>query len=215
MDFLLKWLHVVLMAFVALFPIVNPFGAVPFFISITGEMEKHRKHQQIVKSCLYVFFILTTFLIAGNAIMNFFGISIPAIRIAGGLILFRIGNNMLKAKPKYEQSKAEMLESQSKEDISFTPLAMPMLSGPGSIAVTLGLTSKIGSWVDYSAIMLSILIIAIITFFILRASTHIARVMGVNGMNVMTRMMGFITVCISVQFVANGVLNLLKTVSLE
>jgi multiple antibiotic resistance protein len=210
MILLQNLLQVFLTTFVALFPIVNPFGAVPFFLSITAGTPQSSRQQTILKSVIYVFFILIIFLIAGNLILNFFSISIPAIRIAGGLLLHRIGLNMIKAEPKVPQTKEEEYESQHKNDISFTPLAMPMLSGPGSIAVALGLSDQVKGLPDYLAMTFSVLVIAALTFVILRASTHIARVMGHSGMNVMTRMMGFITLCISVQFIVNGVLAILR-----
>lgn len=206
-----SFLNLTLTTFIALFPIVNPFGAVPFFLSISAETSKGGKRQTIFKTAVYVFFILIVFLIAGNVIMNFFSISIPAIRIAGGLLLYRIGLNMLKAEPKDQQTKEEEYESQHKNDVSFSPLAMPMLSGPGSIAIALGLSDQVKGWPDYLAMTFGVLIICVLTFYILRASTYIARVMGYSGMNVMTRMMGFITLCISVQFIVNGVLAILRT----
>jgi multiple antibiotic resistance protein len=211
---LLNFLQISLTTFIALFPIVNPFGAVPFFLSITAETSKRGERQTILKTVIYVFFILIVFLIAGNLILKFFSISIPAIRIAGGLLLYRIGLNMIKAEPKYQQTEEEEYESQHKNDVSFTPLAMPMLSGPGSIAVALGLSDQVSGWPNYLAMSFSVLVICILTFIILRASTYIARVMGYSGMNVMTRMMGFITLCISVQFVVNGVLAILRANSL-
>jgi multiple antibiotic resistance protein len=211
MILLKNLLNVSLTTFIALFPIVNPFGAVPFFLSISIETPQNIKRQMILKTVIYVFFILIIFLIAGNLIMNFFSISIPAIRIAGGLLLYGIGLNMLKAEPKYRQTEEEEYESQHKNDVTFTPLAMPMLSGPGSIAVALGLSDQVSGWPDYLAMIFSVLVICVLTFVILRASTYIARVMGYSGMNVMTRMMGFITLCISVQFIVNGVLAILRT----
>ena len=201
-----SFLQLSLTTFIALFPIVNPFGAVPFFLTISSESSKSTRKQTIVKSVIYVFFILVVFIVAGNLILNFFNISIPAIRIAGGLLLYRIGQNMLMARPKHETTREEEYESQHKHDVSFTPLAMPMLSGPGSIAVALGLSDQVRAWSDYLAMTVSVVVICLLTYIILHASTFIARVMGYNGMNVMTRMMGFITLCISVQFIVNGVL---------
>jgi len=210
MQFIFDVLGTILTAFVALFPIVNPIGTVPLFISRTEQDTTQEKNRQAFKASIYFFCILTIFLLAGDPIMKFFGISIPAIRIAGGLILHGMGFNMLRAQPKYKQTQLEEIENQKRDDISFTPMAMPMLSGPGSIAVTLGLTDKADTMLDYGLMTISILIIAIIAFIFLRASKHITKVMGINGMNVMTRMMGFITICISVQFIIVGVIAVLE-----
>lgn len=202
---------VILTTFIALFPIVNPFGAVPFFLSISANLTPDRRSRILRKTTVYVFFILVVFLFAGNLVLRFFNISLPAIRIAGGLLLYRIGQNMLMARPKFETTKEEEDESLHKQDVSFTPLAMPMLSGPGSIAVALGLSDQIRNLSDYAAMTVAVLLVAGATFLILRASTFLLRILGYNGMNVMTRMMGFITLCISVQFIVNGTTAVLRT----
>ncbi|MDZ7371693.1 MAG: MarC family NAAT transporter [candidate division KSB1 bacterium] len=202
---------VILTTFIALFPIVNPFGAVPFFLSISANLTPDRRGRILRKTTVYVFFILIIFLFAGNLVLRFFNISLPAIRIAGGLLLYRIGQNMLMARPKFETTKEEEDESLHKQDVSFTPLAMPMLSGPGSIAVALGLSDQIQNLSDYAAMTVAVLLVAGATFLILRASTFLLRILGYNGMNVMTRMMGFITLCISVQFIVNGTTAVLRT----
>ena len=93
-------------------------------------------------------------------------------------------------------------------DISFTPLAMPMLSGPGSIAVTIGFTSLARHPLDYAAIILGILVVAVISYTVLRLSGQIVRIIGVNGMSALTKIMGFLLLCIGIQFVVNGILGI-------
>ncbi len=204
---MVEWGQIIVATCVALFPIVDPIGAIPTFVVVTEGDSEDRKTQQLKKACLYVFCMLAVFLIAGNLIMAFFGISIPGIRIAGGIILFRVGQNLLQARPKYTQSQEEQTESVSKQDVSFTPLAMPILSGPGAIAVTLGLTSSTNYWYDYIAIILGIGLVVLATWLILKAATKVTKFLGVTGMNIIERMMGFLILCISVQFIINGVLN--------
>ena len=203
-----EWGQIVVTAFIALFPIVDPIGAIPTFLVTTESDTEQRRNQQLKRACLYVFSMLSIFLISGNLIMNFFGISIPGIRIAGGIILFEMSWEMLQAKPKYTQSEAEQTESVSKEDISFTPLAMPMLSGPGAIAVTLGLTSLVKHWYDYAACLLAIAAVTLSCWLILHASTKVSTWFGITGMNVVRRMMGFLILCVSVQFIINGIINI-------
>jgi multiple antibiotic resistance protein len=99
-------------------------------------------------------------------------------------------------------------EARAKSDISLTPLAMPMLSGPGSIAMTIGFTSLANHWLDYAAIILGIVIVAFISYFTLRLSGRMVRLVGANGMNALTKFMGFLLLCIGVQFVVNGVINI-------
>lgn len=211
---MIEWGQIIVATLIALFPIVDPVGAIPTFVVITEGDSEQRKTQQLKKACFYVFFMLSIFLIAGNMIMTFFGISIPGIRIAGGMILFRLAQNMLQAQPKYKQSQEEQTESVSKEDVSFTPLAMPLLSGPAAIAVTLGLTSLVDHWYDYIAILLGIVVVTFSTWLILHASAKVSKFLGVTGMNIVERMMGFLLLCMSVQFIINGMLNIITDKSL-
>ena len=124
----------------ALLPIVNPLSAVGMVVGITANLSEQERIRQVRRACVYMFFILTTFLVAGGLIMNFFGISIPGLRITGGLIISYLGFKMLFP-DQVMISGQEHAEAVSKQDVSFTPLAMPGLSGPGSIAVVIGISS--------------------------------------------------------------------------
>jgi len=195
--------------FIGLLPIINPLAAAPTFLAITEGDSAERRREQARKGCCYMVGILVSFLIGGTFIMNFFGISIPGLRIAGGIMMAGIGMNMLgtqktAAKPDDEETAA----ARKKVDISFSPLAMPMLSGPGSIAVTLGFTSLATAWTDYIAIIAGIISIAVLTYLTLRLSGRIVGLIGPVGVNAMTKIMGFLIMCIGVQFVVNGVLNI-------
>lgn len=195
--------------FIGLLPIINPLSAGPTFLAITEGDNEERRREQALKGCLYMVAILVSFLIGGSFIMSFFGISIPGLRIAGGILLTGIGMDMLAsargaAKPDDEERAAAV----KKADISFSPLAMPMLSGPGSIAVTLGFTSLADGWIDYAAIIAGIVCVAIITYIVLRLSTRMVKFIGPVGVNAMTKIMGFLIMSIGVQFVVNGVLGI-------
>ena len=192
---------------IALLPVINPLAAAPTFLAITEGDTHARRLQQLRMACVYMVAILVSFLIGGTFIMGFFGISIPGLRIAGGLLLAGIGSAMLVAAPQ-STAEAERVQAaaRAKRDISFSPLAMPMLSGPGSIAVTLGFTSLADHWIDYFAIILGILIVAALTYATLRLSGKIVTVIGVNGMIALSKVMGFLILCVGIQFVVNGVL---------
>ena len=191
---------------IALLPIINPLAAAPTFLAITEGDSRARQLQQLRMACIYMIAILVSFLIGGTFIMGFFGISIPGLRIAGGLMVAGIGWAMLVAAPRGAVEERRVREAaRAKRDISFSPLAMPMLSGPGSIAVTLGFTSLATHWVDYIAIILGILSVAGITYATLRLSGKIVTVIGVNGMNALSKIMGFLILCVGIQFVVNGV----------
>lgn len=195
----------------ALLPIVNPFSAVGLVVSITAHLSEAERIEQIRRACLYMFWILTAFLIAGGLIMNFFGISIPGLRIAGGLVVSFLGFGMLF--PERQNSYGpEHMEALQKQDISFTPLAMPSLSGPGSIAVVVGMSSTVQRGehpvIDHLLVAVGIAITALISYAVLRASTRLNRILGTTGMNAVARIMGFMLICIGVQFVINGVLEI-------
>lgn len=191
---------------IGLLPIINPFAAAPVFLAITEGDSDARRRQQARMGCVYMVLILVSFLVGGSFIMSFFGISIPGIRVAGGLMVAGIGLGMLRPPRPTAETEKERAEARAKRDISFTPLAMPQLSGPGSIAVTVGFTSLATHWLDYVAITLGIMVVAVISYITLRLSTSIVRLIGVNGMSAVTKIMGFLLLCVGVQFVVNGVI---------
>lgn len=208
MSWFVEGLLYVLSTVGALLPIVNPLSAVGLVMSITSDLTDQERTEQIGRACVYMFCILTAFLIAGGLIMNFFGISIPGLRIAGGMIVSYLGFRML-----FPESAAisgqERAEARAKADISFTPLAMPSLSGPGSIAVVIGMSTTVQMSqhivVGYVLVAIGIAITALISYIVLRAATRLDKVLGATGMNAMARIMGFLLICIGIQFVINGV----------
>lgn len=194
---------------VALLPIINPLAAAPTFLTITEGDTDQRRKEQALKGCIYMVAILVSFLIGGTFIMNFFGISIPGLRIAGGIMMTGIGMNMLATQKHGSREEEEEREAaRQKVDISFSPLAMPMLSGPGSIAVTLGFSSLATEVLDYVAIILGIVVVAFASYLVLRISGKVVKFIGPVGMNAMTKIMGFLIMCIGVQFVVNGILGI-------
>jgi multiple antibiotic resistance protein len=196
---------------IALLPLINPLATAPTFLAITEGDSRERRLQQLRMACVYMVVILVSFLIGGTFIMGFFGLSIPGLRIAGGLLVAGIGSGMLMGPTNAPvEDQAAQAAARAKRDVSFSPLAMPMMSGPGSIAVTIGFTSLSTGWVDYIAIITGILVVAGITYGVLRLSERIVGVIGVNGMNALSKVMGFIILCIGIQFVVNGVLGVVQ-----
>ena len=197
----------------ALLPIVNPLSAVGMVMAITANLTEQERTEQIRRACIYMFFILTSFLVAGGLIMNFFGISIPGLRIAGGMIVSYLGFRMLFPDTA-AMSRQEQVEAAAKHDVSFTPLAMPGLSGPGSIAVVIGMSATAQESqhivVGHILIAIGVAIVGVISYWVLKAATRLSRVLGVAGMNAMARIMGFLLICIGVQFIINGVLDVAK-----
>lgn len=200
----------ILLTVSALLPIANPISTAALFMGLTGKMGNRERDRQAFLACLYMFFILVFFLFAGVLIIKFFGISIPGIRVAGGLIITVVGFRMLFPSES-ELSKQEEKEAIAKADIALVPLAMPSLSGPGSIAVVLSISSQIHRWVGYLVVALGILLTAAVSYWILKGSARLVRFLGINGINVFSRIMGFILICIAVQFIASGVYEFIKT----
>jgi len=211
MDWILEGVKYILSTIAALLPIVNPISAVGLVVSITAGLTEQERGEQVKRACIYMFAILTTFLVAGGLIMNFFGISIPGLRIAGGLIVSYLGFRMLF--PDHPSiSTQERAEAMQKEDVSFTPLAMPSLSGPGSIAVVIGVSTTINQSghivFGHIFVAIGIAITALISYGVLKAASRLDRLLGATGMNAMSRIMGFLLICIGVQFIINGIMNI-------
>jgi len=191
-------------SFISLFSIVDPICAAPIFISVTASDSEAKKNRQALKAAVYMFFILFTFFAAGSFILNFFGISLEGIKIAGGLMMITAAKGMLDEKRKL--SHAEQVESIEKDDVAFSPIAMPLLSGPGAIAVIISMSSHARAFEHYAAIFSSILAVTLISYIILRLSSKIVSHVGATLINAITKMMGFILLCIGVQFILDGLI---------
>lgn len=193
-------------AFTSVISVANPLAAMPVFLSLTEQNDNDERVAIAQRSSFNMLLVLIIFLLAGTYIMSFFGISLSGIRIAGGLIILRSAYAMLNP----DQTNRKISEeaetaAKEKEDISFTPMAMPMLSGPGSIAVVIGLASQSNGLIDLIIITIAITLVAIIAYGALRLAPFSTKYIGPSGMNAITRMMGFIAMAIGVQFILNGI----------
>lgn len=202
------WLTLMGVTIGALLPIANPFSTAPVFVALTEGHERSNRLRQAYLAAIYMASVLLVSLVAGALILKFFGISLPALRIAGGLIVARIGFSMLSPEPERPISRRDQDESAAKDDVAFSPIAMPLLSGPGSIAVTISMATAADSAWDHVPIGIGIVVVAFIAWLVLRSSVPIVDALGRTGVNALTRLMGLILVCIGVQFVANGAIEL-------
>jgi multiple antibiotic resistance protein len=193
-------------SFTSLFSVVNPLAAMPIFLSLTERFSEKERIKTAKKASIFMLGVLITFLLIGTFILSFFGISLAGIRIAGGLIIMRAAYSMLNpetgGRKLTDEDEAAAME---KEDISFSPLALPLLSGPGSIAVVIGFATQADGITDYLVHGVSVLLISVITYGLLRLAPVSARYIGPTGLNIMTRLMGFIALAISVQFILSGI----------
>ena len=207
MHYLYDFFSYIAIVIAGLLPIANPFSTAPVFLSVTSRLDTESRKRVLKLTCIYMFFTLLIFLLAGALILSFFGISVPALMIAGGLILTVLGFRMLFPSASSEGEQQEARTFEQARGLAFTPLAMPMLSGPGSIAVIISMAAQISEnpsylmrMAGYFVVGVGILITVIICWLVLRSSTKITRFLGPTGIDAMTRIMGFIIICIGVEF---------------
>jgi multiple antibiotic resistance protein len=197
--------------FLALMPIANPIGAVPIFYSLTdGDSQPYRRKQARLTS-INVFWVLALFLIAGKLILSFFGISLGVLKIAGGLLVAHTAWEMVTARPRLTAK--ENSEATDKEDISFAPMAVPMVSGPGAIGVVIGLSAKTSFWLDYLGCLLGIALLGGTLYFCLLLGEPLTKALGATGVGALNRLLGFLILAIAVQFIADGAFQLLQEVA--
>lgn len=205
--------HLLLSTYAALFPICNPLGNAAIFVSITSSLNDAERRRQAFKGVLYMLALLLAFFAAGTWILTFFGISLDGVRIAGGLIVCRVGMQLLSPKKSDHHTPEEEAEAKSKPDVSFSPLALPLLAGPGSLSVVISMSASVrGDYViSYGAISAGIFLVCLTCLATLWQSKRLLDFLGVNGANALTRIMGFLLLCMGVQFIIAGVTGLIKT----
>lgn len=194
-----------LASFASIISVSNPLSSMPVFTSLTEHNTYDERVHIARRATIYMFGILTLFLFAGTYIISFFGISLPGIRVAGGLIILRAAWAMLTPGDNRRLTDEDKASAKTKDDISFSPLAMPLLAGPGSIAVVIGLASNATSFLDLIIILVAIFASALVSYIIFRLGPLSSQYIGPTGMNAITRLMGFIVMAISVQFILSGI----------
>lgn len=192
-----------------LLPMMNPLAGAATFLAITEGDSAEYRIEQCRKACIYVAMILIGSLLFGSVVMNFFGISIPGFRIAGGIIVAGIGMRMSTSTLfQARRSDTDHQEALAKKDVSFSPLAMPIMSGPGSIGITIGFTSLATTWLDFVAIILGILFVAFASYLVFRIAIRMNGLLGPTGISALTQIMGLLIMCMGVQFVVNGIISI-------
>jgi multiple antibiotic resistance protein len=188
--------------FLALFPIVDPFGGIPIFFSMTSSWTAADRNRTAVKTGVWVFLILVTFLFFGRFVLQFFGISLPVIKIAGGLIVANTAWGMVTSTARI--TPAESHEAESKEDISLTPLAMPLMSGPGAIGVVMGLAAHVDNSAAYVGMIVGVAAIALSVTLFFWMGGPLVRRLGPSAVGAINKIFGFLILAIAVQLVWNG-----------
>ena len=189
--------------YLAFFPIVDPFGGVPIFFTMTSSWAPRDRYRTAFKTGVWVFVILVTFLFFGRFVLHFFGISLPVLKIAGGLIVANTAWGMVTTTARI--TPAESHEAESKEDISLTPLAMPLMSGPGAIGVVMALAAHVDNAAAYVGMVIGIAGIALSVALFFSLGGPLVRRLGPSAVGAINRIFGFLILAIAVQLVWDGV----------
>jgi multiple antibiotic resistance protein len=192
-----------LATFLALFPIVDPFGGVPIFFTMTSSWQARDRQRTAMKTGLWVFVILVTFLFFGRFVLHFFGISLPVLKIAGGLIVANTAWAMVTSTARI--TPAESNEAADKEDISLTPLAMPLMSGPGAIGVVMALAAHVDNSAAYLGMIIGIAAVAVSVSLFFWLGGPLVRRLGPGAVGAINKIFGFLILAIAVQLVWDGV----------
>ncbi len=198
--------------FAALFSVLNPIGTVPIFVGLTQDYSKAERSKVSMLTALNVFIILIISFFVGQYVLEFFGITITALRIAGGIIIASSGFSLLNGK----FSKNRGIDKKVKEDIqlrnsiALTPLAMPMLAGPGSISLLIAFYQEHNTANEIMISSLAILVVSLVIFLILHSAHYLAKYLGASGIVAISRIVGFLTIAIGIQYIISAVLSIIR-----
>ncbi len=205
---------------IGLFSLINPLSALPIYLGLTQDDSPENKLNTLKKTCIYILIICLVSYYLGVYLLHFFGITIPALRVAGGLIIFRSGWQLLNVQHKKELRGNLNEDLLKKEDISFSPLAMPLLAGPGSMSFLITLFStrsevlKEAFWQDMAAIS-AIIIVVVSIYFVFKYAPHLIKYTGQAGLTSLSKVMGFIVTGIGVQMILSSISTVVKTIYLD
>jgi multiple antibiotic resistance protein len=196
---------------IALLAIVNPIGAVPFFLHFTHNMASRQRRRTIRVASVSAFLVVAVSALAGLRIIEFFGISVASFQVGGGLLLLMSSINMLNAQ-QAESRGSDVGDGQAKADsgdsIAVVPLTIPLLTGPATISTMIIYAEKTRTFAEHAVLVGYGIVIGLATFVVFSASQRIARLLGSTGINVMTRLMGLILAAMAVELLADGLIKI-------
>ena len=204
-----------IIVFAALFSVINPLGTLPIFVGLTQEHSQNERSRISLFTSINVMVILVVSFFIGRYILHFFGISIESLRIAGGLIIVTSGFALLTgsfSKHKGMEKQRVKDDAFQREAVALTPLAIPMLAGPGSISLLIGLYEEYDLLAQKIIVVSAIVAVCIAAFLMLRFSHYIVRFLGASGINAISRIIGFIVIAIGIEYISSSVLTLMKLV---
>jgi multiple antibiotic resistance protein len=207
MQDIINWTEL-LKDFVGIFAILNPLGAIPVYLSMTANKSELEIKRIAIKTALAVAVILVISIWAGSTVLEFFGITMPAFRIASGLLVLLVAISMFHAKSSgASHTHQETIEAAQKDDIAIVPLAIPLLAGPGAISLVIVNVNRMDQWFEKILLTLGIIILAAIIWLTLRIANSLGQLMGTAGINTATRIMGLLLAAMAVQFMILGIVE--------
>ncbi|MBN3764542.1 MarC family protein [Burkholderia sp. Ac-20365] len=200
----------IIKSFISLLALINPVGAIPFFLSLTSQQSVAEQRRTIRVASISVFCVIAVSTLIGQQIIRFFGISIGALEVGGGIIMLLMSISMLNAQVGNARSTPEERhEAEMKDNIAVVPLAIPLLTGPGSISTVLVYSASYPHWYERISLIAIGAVIAALCFGSLSLAEPIARWVGRTGINIGTRLMGLMLSALAVEFIVNGLKALL------
>ncbi|MBU2061055.1 MarC family NAAT transporter [Flavobacterium frigidarium] len=198
--------------FAALFSVINPIGTVPIFVGLTMDDDEKERSRISLWTAINVFLILIISFFFGEYVLTFFGISIEALRIAGGIIIATSGFSLLTGNFKKKRGVNKKVENdaQRRNDIALTPLAIPMLAGPGSISLLIAFYHEHNNLTDILVSVFAILAVAVAIFIVLRSAHYLAKILGASGIVAISRIVGFIVIAIGVQYIISSIITIVQ-----
>ncbi len=194
----------------AVFVVVDPVAAVPFFLALTRDVSESRRREIAKRAAAACFLVLAAFALAGAVLFRLLGISLGAFKVAGGVLLLIMAIDMIRIRPSPVRVTASEIEAgAAKEDVAVVPLAMPLLAGPGSIVTVVVLMARAragGPWQAFP-VLAAILLTAVASYFILALGAKVERLLGRTGMNVVERLAGLLLTAIAIQFMIDGLFD--------
>jgi multiple antibiotic resistance protein len=201
-----------LVCLTTVFSIVNPLGALGPFLAMSSGESLETKKKSAMRASIVSGGVLLLCATAGTFIFQFYGISLPAVKISGGILLFLVALDMINARQSRTKSTSEEAqEGAEKEDYAIFPLAIPLISGPGSIVSVFILAERAQGWIHHAYVYLSILITMVGVYYILKFAHRLASFLGRIGINVFSRLMGLVLAAIAIQFVIDGTSAVVST----
>lgn len=198
--------------FAALFSVLNPIGTVPIFVGLTQDDSTAERNRLSLWTAINVFIILVVSFLIGQYVLTFFGISIDSLRIAGGIVIVSSGFSLLSGKFNKKRGINKKIENEAhkRNDIALTPLAIPMLAGPGSMSLLIAFYNQHNSTQEIIISIGSILAISVTIFIILRSAHFLARALGASGIVAISRIVGFIVIAIGIEYIISALINISK-----